>query len=62
MDGYNILDGYGDKVFSHQINIKLTASDYALLQKINKEYFEDECSNSTIGRILLKKGFSFFKV
>lgn len=59
-DGYHpITDGYG--VNNKQINVKLTEDDVKDVNFINNMFFEGEASNSMIGRILLRKGISFYK-
>ncbi len=45
----------------HQMNVKLTTEDVNDIKQINKDFFEGECSNSMIVRILLRKGISFYK-
>lgn len=59
LDGYQ-KDGYASAV-TNQLNIRLTDEDMVQIKKINKEFFEDEASNSMIGRILIRKGIQFFK-
>lgn len=64
-DGYYSLTeqfGIGPKpVYTNQLNVKLTEEDMKSLAEINKEFFEDEASNSMLGRILIRKGISFYK-
>ena len=52
-------DGY--VLNNKQINIKLTEDDVNDVNLINQAFFEGEVSNSTIGRILLRKGIAFYK-
>lgn len=59
-DGYAGFpkDGYACE---YQLNIKLTSQDMFDINEINKEFFESEITNSTLGRILLRKGIKTFK-
>jgi hypothetical protein len=52
------LDGYKN---SKQINVKLTEDDVGNIDNINRDFFENEASNSMMGRILLRKGIQFYK-
>jgi len=64
LDGYSITtDGYKDgySLNTRQINVKLTEDDVKDVNDINKSFFENEASNSMIGRILLRKGIAFYK-
>ena len=51
--------GQGSKTL--QLNIKLTADDMTAINEINQQVFEKEITNSTLGRILIRKGIQFFK-
>lgn len=51
-------DGYGNHV--KQLNIKLTEKDISTIKEINKEFFDNEISDSTLGRILLRRGIKSF--
>lgn len=53
-------DGY-QQDHSEQFNVKLTKEDTAQIKEINKDFFENEASNSMMGRILIRKGIQFFK-
>lgn len=46
---------------NRQLNVKLTDDDTADIAAINKKFFEDEASNSMLGRILIRKGIQFYK-
>lgn len=72
LDGYINLDGYhgysdGYQVvgprsyYEHQLNIKLTEEDMKQILEINKVFFENEASNSMLGRILIRKGIAFYQ-
>lgn len=70
LDGYNVTDGYVSNlqyfavgprpIYTNQLNIKLTEEDIKHMAEINKEFFENEASNSMLGRILLRKGIAFY--
>lgn len=63
-DGYGCLESeqYSSKpVYTSQLNVKLTEEDMRNITEINKDFFEDEASNSMLGRILLRKGIAFYK-
>lgn len=70
LDGYTNLDGYIDgynyaigprSYYEHQLNIKLTEEDMKQILEINKVFFENEASNSMLGRILIRKGIAFYQ-
>lgn len=54
------IDGY-QQDHSEQFNVKLTKEDTTQIKEINKDFFENEASNSMMGRILIRKGIQFFK-
>lgn len=65
---FNItIDGYAPALYfdgyqhGHQLNIKLTSNDMKDIMDINQEFFDNEITNSTLGRILLRKGIKSFK-
>ena len=58
--GNTILDKENSQ-FDKQINVKLTDNDMKEINFINSNFFENEASNSMIGRILLRKGIAYFK-
>ena len=58
--GNTILDKENSQ-FDKQINVKLTDNDMKEINFINNNFFENEASNSMIGRILLRKGIAYFK-
>ncbi len=71
MDGYNSSFGEIEshqsiynigprQVYEHQLNVKLTEEDMKNIFEINKTFFENEASNSMLGRILIRKGITFF--
>jgi len=73
-DGYNFISCYisGEVVlrqpvqnirqgYEHQLNIKLTEEDMKNILEINKVFFENEASNSMLGRILIRKGITFYQ-
>lgn len=49
------------QVYEHQLNIKLTEEDMKNIFEINKVFFENEASNSMLGRILIRKGITFYQ-
>lgn len=52
---------YNENKLEQQINIKITEEDSSQISDINKYFFENECSNSMIGRMILRKGIKFYK-
>lgn len=60
-DGYYSFPTHDGYTYEYQLNIKLTATDMVDIRDINKEFFEDEITNSTLGRILLRRGIKTFK-
>ena len=62
-----VTDGYTPAVFSDgyqhsfQLNVKLTGDDMQDIMDVNKEFFDNEITNSTLGRILLRRGIKTFK-
>lgn len=62
-DGYYSsmpTDGYGSENHTQQLNIKLTKEDMQNIDEVNKSFFYNEISKSTLGRILIRKGIEFF--
>lgn len=60
-DGYTPAiqsDGYQH---SFQVNVKLTGEDMQDIMDINEEFFENEITNSTLARILVRRGVKSFK-
>lgn len=61
------IDGYAPAISSDgyhhtfQINIKLTDEDMRHIININQKFFDNEITNSTLSRILLRKGIKYFK-
>ena len=61
------LDGYATAIWSDgyhhsiQLNVKLTGDDMKDINDINQEFFENEITNSTLGRILIRRGIKSFK-
>ena len=69
-DGYYNEDGYFPQNYSwgeswgkkdQQLNIKLSAEDMFALNEINEDFFYKEIPNSTLGRILIRRGIKYFK-
>jgi hypothetical protein len=58
-DGYASRDGY--EKHDNQLNVKLTDEDMLAIDEINKEVFDNEISDSTLGRILIRRGIKTFK-
>lgn len=52
-------DGYNKN--NKQLNIKLTDDDLKDINEINHMFFENEATNSMMGRILVRKGIQFYK-
>lgn len=44
----------------NQLNVKLNDQDIRNIVQINKDFFEEEASNSMLGRILIRKGIAFY--
>lgn len=59
-DGY-VEDGYIEYVCDSQVNVRLTGEDMSEIEEINITFFEGELSNSTLGRILIRKGIQWYK-
>ena len=60
-DGYTAViqsDGYQH---SFQINVKLTGDDMQDIANVNEEFFDNEITNSTLARILVRRGIKSFK-
>lgn len=60
------LDGYWtpsnqDGYVKEQLNVKLTELDMLQIKEINNNFFENEASNSMLGRILIRKGIQWYK-
>ena len=51
-------DGYHHE---KQLNIKLTELDMNDILDIKQEFFDNEITNSTLGRILIRRGIKSFK-
>jgi hypothetical protein len=51
-------DGY---THSFQIGIRITGEDMEKLNKINREFFDNEITSSTLARILMRRGMKTFK-
>lgn len=51
-------DGY---LHDHQLNMRLTGEDMQKIMDINREFFDNEITNSTLARILLKLGIKAFR-
>jgi hypothetical protein len=71
-DGYHIAGNFGivsnqdgyqltNQEYKQQLNVKLTDEDMKIIKEINKDFFENEASNSMLGRILVRKGIAFYK-
>lgn len=59
-DGYQFLnDGYN--ICSQQLNVRLSEKDIEEINTINNTLFEGECTNSMMGRILIRKGLQWYK-
>lgn len=61
LDGYSSptsSDGYS---YEQQISIRLTNDDILAIKEINDFFFEGELTNSTIGRVLIRKGVQWYK-
>jgi hypothetical protein len=56
--GFPANDGY---TYTYQLNIRVSASDLEDINNINEEFFENEITNSTLGRILLRRGIKTYK-
>jgi hypothetical protein len=60
-DGYTpaiTSDGYQHKF---QLNVKLTGEDMQSIMDINDEFFDREITNSTLARILIRRGIKSFQ-
>jgi len=62
----NLIDGYWssshqDGYVKEQLNVKLSEQDMEQIREINREFFENEASNSMLGRILIRKGIKFYQ-
>ena len=61
MDGYTtqiLEDGY---CYTRQLNIRITNEDLEAIKHINNTLFEGECTNSMLGRMLIRKGIQWYK-